>query len=266
MDSLRTAIDALCNASEHDLETFTAQADQGALRQAIQRLQRLVPAARASRSKTLADSLKERHEHVKNYLMQSARDVVANPPECDVDGRVTDICMLEGRRVATLQDHFRRFLAERSLAMQFNQLSPRRLDHMASKRTFELLKDRQDSMRSFARNVSKKHEDRVRVAVKVGLRYLLLEKEHGIGISCILAFFRKDVEQIEFQAVSDAVDSYSEVTQFGADFDERMRKAIELYDSQRPQIIQNQSSDGPVRKKLKTASNPLGKPYAQNED
>lgn len=249
MDPIKQALLTLCDASDGDLKVLSVDVDHELLRKTIQNLQKI---AKTTPPKNLAQSLNEKLGEIKEFLIQSPEDSVGKPPEQGIDGRLADIQMLEGTRTLTLQDHLRRFLAERSFALQFSQCYPQKFEHMKKARTFDIPRTR-DSMRLFASNISKteSQKGRVRAAVTTGLKYLLIEQEYGISITCILGFFRRHVDRIKFSDVCNVVVS-EKLMELDVDLNERTEKIVELYDLQRTHYIQ--ASKEPPQKRPRTTT------------
>jgi hypothetical protein len=253
MENLQAAIDALCTASEHDLQALLAENGQTRIQQAIQRLQKVIPNTTVNPSKTLSNQLDQKHGDIQKFFTQLPKDAVGTPPENGVDFRLMDIWMVEGKRTKTLRDQFRRFLAERSLALQFDQFNPGKLEFMIENRSFDLPKGRHASSRSFARHLSIQHVEVVLQAVHVGLRYLLLERTCGSAISWVLGFFRKEVKRMKFSSVQEAVSCYEGFEELGEDFREWMQEVLELYDSQRQRTPRTQDGIEQAWKRQKTS-------------
>lgn len=231
MENLQAAIDTLRTASEHDLQALLAEHGQTRIQQAIQQLQKVIPKSTVDPSKGLSNQLDQKHGDIHKFFTQSPKDAVGTPPENEIDFRLMDIWMVEGKRTKSLQDQFRRFLAERSLALQFDQFNPGKLQFMIKNHTFDVPKGRHASSRSFARHLSIQHVEVVLQAVHVGLRYLVLENTCGSAISWILGFFRKEVKCMKFSSVREAISCYVGFEE-REDFYEWMQEVLELYDSQ----------------------------------
>ncbi|KAH8644027.1 hypothetical protein IG631_01491 [Alternaria alternata] len=267
MENLQAAIDTLRTASEHDLQALLAEHGQTRIQQAIRRLQTVIPKSTVDPSKDLSNQLDQKHGDIHKFFTQSPKDAVGTPPENEIDFRLMDIWMVEGKRTKTLQDQFRRFLAERSLALQFDQFNPRKLQSMIKNHTFNVPKGRNASSRSFARRLSTQHVEVVLQAVHVGLRYLLLEKICGSAISWVLGFFRKEVKCMKFSSVREAI-SYYVGFEERENFHEWMQEVLELYDSQNQRTPRVQDDSGRAWKRQKTSkdskSNPAEKLHISN--
>jgi hypothetical protein len=172
------------------------------------------------------------------------------------------------RSMVVCRDQFRRFLAERSLALQFDQFNPGKLESMIENRPFDLPKGRHASSRSFARHLSIQHVEVVLQAVHVGLRYLLLERTCGSAISWVLGFFRKEVRCMKFSTVQEAVSCYEGFEELDEGSRRWMQEVLELYDFQRQRTPQTQDGIEQARKRQKTSKdskfNQSGNLYVSN--
>ncbi|KAB2102068.1 hypothetical protein AG0111_0g9563 [Alternaria gaisen] len=102
MENLQAAIDTLRTASEHDLQALLAEHGQTRIQQAIQRLQKVIPKSTVDPSKGLSNQLDQKHGDIHKFFTQSPKDAVGTPPENEIDFRLMDIWMVEGKRTKSL--------------------------------------------------------------------------------------------------------------------------------------------------------------------
>jgi hypothetical protein len=199
------------------------------------------------KKKQVTMKLDRRYTELKNFLSQSPKDAVGCLPEEQQDSRVKDIDERNGEQ-KTLQVQFRRVLAERSLALDFDCWNPKKLEWMIENKSFDPPKGRFYSIRAFARHHFGNPPDAVRKGIVEGLKILTIERgcsSHLPGIPGILAFVHEDFRK-SFSEAAKVLDSplSSEITELATIKRAWMIEAQEHYDSQCPRRYQMREKPG----------------------
>ncbi|KAF2834176.1 hypothetical protein M501DRAFT_604822 [Patellaria atrata CBS 101060] len=160
MDYLPAVGDALCNATDQDIQRYVCTIERFKFDQAIQKLRCLARKLDKApptpnpppETNELAEALVRRLPELKNFFSEKTEIAVGQPPWKVDDYRPTNIRLVDGRaRKKTLQAELRRALAERSLAVNFDAWNPYGLKEIVKTKSFEVRKTRQGSVRDFVR-------------------------------------------------------------------------------------------------------------------
>lgn len=229
MNSVSAAIETLCNASNDEWQNIFPDIDHARVKKAIRKLRDSVKVDPEPRD--FITNLLQRFRELKTFFSQSPANAVGQLPN---DFRITDICMLE-KEEKTLQLEFRRTLALRSLAMEYDASNPRRLAKMIEKETFEIPSERTGSIATFAqRHFPGPHKTTVTRAITTGLKLLAIEHHSDHGMTAILGFAIEWVRTIKFKDAKVTLNSkhLSEIRAFGRSMTSWMEEVQKIYDDQ----------------------------------
>jgi hypothetical protein len=208
MADLCAALEVVCAASDEDFKNGSVPDDK--FNRALERLQRL-----ASKEKKpppgpdeLVETLSDRLDELTQFFSQSPVNAIGKSPAEVEDYRLLDVFVSSRGASKTTQVELRRFLAQRSLAKDFNCWNPARLESMIKKQSFDLPKNRLGSIRSFAKAFFPGREQPVVEAVIIGLRALVVEKFLA-SASLILAFAHKHFKVMRLQDITTAFETHA---------------------------------------------------------
>ncbi|KAF2809891.1 uncharacterized protein BDZ99DRAFT_498138 [Mytilinidion resinicola] len=181
MDSLSAVIEALCNASDDDIQRCLIAIQQDKLNRAIERLKPTPPTPDATPGSRLALALQNILPTLQTLFSRGVQDAVGVPRWETEDYHILDIRAVRNyARRKTPQAYFRAYLAEWHFGECFNDYNPSQLADMLQNKTFSKYGKRKMSYTAFLKGKEYTAEsiEVARKAIPNGLKYLGIEQFH----------------------------------------------------------------------------------------